>query len=380
MSSGDLLLAAGIVARPPARRAHYNTRNPDGRTPSARTGHTRTTADACLVRCGDGGPDDCLRGDPRIDDATVPLACGRRCGALPRSCGAHPDSGAATRHRARARTVCSRDDGRRGQPGGTWRCRGGSGRDVRARGQRSRTHPGHDCRQRGTAGGMAAAVPGTVSADRSPGSCERQTGPREIGSCRGHRSGSPTRTAGRCVHLGLVIQVVVFTSAAVVLFLIRSDDVSAGLAVLALALGAVGSGGPLLGAESAVPLARILTVFAWVARPLAFPIIGLAILYFPRKSALAQRYRWLHGVPFLIASPMIASSVGTGAVLVGARCRTTDRASGTLPPGRVSRIVCRGPRPESAGRGRGYPSLPRQSGRQRAAARSAWPCTPACRA
>ena len=82
-----------------------------------------------------------------------------------------------------------------------------------------------------------------------------------------------------------MIQVVVFTSAAVVLFLIRSNDVTAGLSVLALALGAVGSGGPLLGAESAVPLGRILTVFGWVARPLAFPIIGLAILYFPRRVA-----------------------------------------------------------------------------------------------
>ena len=42
---------------------------------------------------------------------------------------------------------------------------------------------------------------------------------------------------------------VVFTGAAVLLLLMRSYDLTAGLCVLALAFSAVGGGGPLLGAE-----------------------------------------------------------------------------------------------------------------------------------
>jgi hypothetical protein len=119
------------------------------------------------------------------------------------------------------------------------------------------------------------------------------------------------------VHLSTVVQVLMFTCAAVVLLLLRGHDLTAGLAVLALALGAAGSGGPLFGAELALPFGRILTVFGWVARPLAFPVIGLAILYFPRKSPLLRRYGWLHALPFAVAAPMIALSLGTALYLSG---------------------------------------------------------------
>ena len=101
------------------------------------------------------------------------------------------------------------------------------------------------------------------------------------------------------LHFGMIVQVVVFIGGALVLLLLRSDDLSAGLCVLALALSAVGSGGPLLGAETAMPFGRVLTLLAWMASPLAFPIIALAILHFPARSPLIVRRPWLQAIPFV---------------------------------------------------------------------------------
>ncbi len=117
------------------------------------------------------------------------------------------------------------------------------------------------------------------------------------------------------LHLGMIVRIVVFTVAAVALLLLRGQDLTAGLSVLAFTLAAVGGAGPLLGAESAVPLGRVLTVFAWIASPFVLPVIALAILYFPTPSPLLTRCRWLGGVPFLVAAPMIGASVSTALYL-----------------------------------------------------------------
>ena len=129
---------------------------------------------------------------------------------------------------------------------------------------------------------------------------------------------APNRTwAG--THLGMIVQVIVFTGAAILLFLLRSNDMTATLVVLALALSGVAGGGPLLGAERGIPvLGPFLTVFAWMASPLAFPIIALAILYFPSRSPLLTRYRSLHLVPIAAALPMIVPAIGTAFYLAGA--------------------------------------------------------------
>jgi hypothetical protein len=120
-------------------------------------------------------------------------------------------------------------------------------------------------------------------------------------------------------HLGMVVQVIVFTIAALVLFVLRSSDLTAQLSVLALALSAVAGGGPLRGAEMVFPFGawKVLTVFTWLAGPLAFPIIALAILYFPSPSPLLKRYRWLNAVPFVAAAPMLVLAAGTSLYLVG---------------------------------------------------------------
>lgn len=119
-------------------------------------------------------------------------------------------------------------------------------------------------------------------------------------------------------HLGMIVQMIVFTGAAVLLLLMRSYDLTAGLCVLALAFSAVGGGGPLLGEERVIPIVwPVLTVFAWVASPLAFPTIALAILYFPTRSRLLDRYPWLHAVPLLAAVPLVGPALMTGLYLAG---------------------------------------------------------------
>jgi predicted Ser/Thr protein kinase len=120
-------------------------------------------------------------------------------------------------------------------------------------------------------------------------------------------------------HLGMVVQVLVFTIAAIVLLVLRSSDLTAHLCVLALALSGVGGGGPLRGVEHVLPLGlgHGLTVFAWLAGPLAFPIIALALMHFPSPSPLLARHRWLYAVPFLAAAPMLALSTATSLYLVG---------------------------------------------------------------
>jgi serine/threonine-protein kinase len=121
-------------------------------------------------------------------------------------------------------------------------------------------------------------------------------------------------------HVGMTLQIVVFIGAALVLFLLRTTDVTAAFSVLALALSGVGGGGPLMGSERMLPgpLAATMTVFAWIAGPFAFPSIALALLYFPAKSPLVERRPWLQAVPFLAAAPMIAMGLTTALYLAGA--------------------------------------------------------------
>lgn len=137
------------------------------------------------------------------------------------------------------------------------------------------------------------------------------------------RSGPRGEWARR--HAGMIVQIAVFTICAAVLLFLRSSDLTAALAVLALALSAVGGGGPLFGAENVLPAGvnHALTVFTWLATPLAFPIIALAILYFPARSPLLEKYPLLHAVPPAVALPMIAGSTGTALYLSG-----VDAASG----------------------------------------------------
>ena len=102
--------------------------------------------------------------------------------------------------------------------------------------------------------------------------------------------------------------------------MMRSYDLTAGLCVLAMAFSGVGGGGPLLGVEGRIPIpivGPILTVFAWIASPLAFPTIALAVMYFPSRSRLLDRHPWLHAVPLVAAVPLLFPALMTGLYIAG---------------------------------------------------------------
>ena len=143
---------------------------------------------------------------------------------------------------------------------------------------------------------------------------------RTVTLARGVALGTPGGDAWVRLHVGMMMQIVVFTGGALVLLILRSNDLTASLSVLALALSAVAGGGPLLGVERTIPLGlgSLLGVFAWIAGALAFPVIALAMLYFPERSPLLTRHPALHAVPFLAAAPLLLPSLGTALYLSGA--------------------------------------------------------------
>jgi len=165
----------------------------------------------------------------------------------------------------------------------------------------------------------------TPNLERPPASAAAAPDVVEAWRARYHAGPGPIRVSEAQpgpwarAHLGMIVQILVFTTGAIVLLALRSSDPTALLSVLALALSGVAGGGPLLGVEHALPLGswRVLTIFGWLAGPLAFPIIALAILYFPSPSPLLKRQRWLVAVPWLVASPMLLLGTFTSLYLCG---------------------------------------------------------------
>lgn len=104
---------------------------------------------------------------------------------------------------------------------------------------------------------------------------------------------------------GQTAQLIVFTGAAILLFFLRSGDLTATLSVLALVLSGMANAGPGRDGTWDVLLGPALGGVAYIAGPVAFPIIALAILYFPTKSSLIARYPALQLVPWIVAAPMI---------------------------------------------------------------------------
>ena len=111
----------------------------------------------------------------------------------------------------------------------------------------------------------------------------------------------------------LLLQLIVFSGAAVILFYLRSSDATAALSVLALALSGVANAGPAGGVAWPGAGGEFVSGVAWIATPFAFPVIALAILYFPAKSGLLDRHPWVHAVPWVAAAPMLV--IGTSRAL-----------------------------------------------------------------
>jgi predicted Ser/Thr protein kinase len=130
---------------------------------------------------------------------------------------------------------------------------------------------------------------------------------------------APTRNLWLRTHLGAILHTGAFLVGALVLVLLGTRGITASLMTLALTFTAVANGGSLMGAEHAIPLAReILVLFVWLSTPIAFPVIGLAVLYFPTRAAILDRHRWI--VPAVIAAavPMLIISLVTAGFLLGA--------------------------------------------------------------
>ena len=119
-------------------------------------------------------------------------------------------------------------------------------------------------------------------------------------------------------HLGPLAQMTAFLAGATVLMLLGAHGTTAVLMTLALIATAAANSGPLLGAHHVLPIVGpLLLWFNWLITPLSFPIIGLAVLFFPSRAAILDRHRWI--VPAVIAAsvPMLIISITSAAFLSG---------------------------------------------------------------
>jgi GAF domain-containing protein/predicted Ser/Thr protein kinase len=120
------------------------------------------------------------------------------------------------------------------------------------------------------------------------------------------------------LHLGPIAQTAAFLAGAAVLLLLGARGTTAALMTLALIATAAANGGPLLGSHQVLPvIGPVVLWFTWLITPLSFPIIGLAVLFFPSRAEILDRHRWI--VPAVIAAcvPMLVISITSAAFLSG---------------------------------------------------------------
>ena len=120
------------------------------------------------------------------------------------------------------------------------------------------------------------------------------------------------------LHLSPLSQMAAFLVGAGVLIALGTTGTTASLMTLALIATAAANSGPLLGAEAAIPvLGPILVIFNWLITALSFPIIGLAVLYFPHRAEILDRQRWIVPVVIAASAPMLLIGSVTAAFLLG---------------------------------------------------------------
>jgi hypothetical protein len=119
-------------------------------------------------------------------------------------------------------------------------------------------------------------------------------------------------------HLGVLVQTAAFLAGALVLAFLGARGMTATLMTLALVATAIANGGPMFGAELSVPIVgNLLLLFGWLVTPLTFPVIGLAVLYFPTRAAILDRHRWIYPLMGAVAAPMLVISLLAAAFLLG---------------------------------------------------------------
>jgi hypothetical protein len=133
------------------------------------------------------------------------------------------------------------------------------------------------------------------------------------------RLGPPMSSAWAAIHLGPLIELVTFVICASLLLALRPRDPAAQFSIAALVFAGIAASGPLAGGELVLPngLRQLMTIVGWMATAAAFPMIALAISYFPRKAAILTHHPWLHLVPFVVTAPILVTSALTGLYLAG---------------------------------------------------------------
>lgn len=127
-----------------------------------------------------------------------------------------------------------------------------------------------------------------------------------------------TQAAWLRQHGGPLLQVIAFLAGALALVALGTSGMTARLMTLALICAAVATAGPLYGEERSAPIiGGVLLLVSWIATPVAFPIIGLAILHFPTRAAALDRHRWISPSLWLAAAPMLVVGVVTAVFLLG---------------------------------------------------------------
>jgi len=119
-------------------------------------------------------------------------------------------------------------------------------------------------------------------------------------------------------HLGVLLQTAAFLVGAAVLVALGAHGTTATLMILALIATATANSGPLLGAETVLPVVGpLLVYFNWLVTGVSFPIIGLAVLYFPHRAEILDRHRWIVPAVILAALPMLFIGGVTASFLTG---------------------------------------------------------------
>src|SRR5262249_17386769 len=92
------------------------------------------------------------------------------------------------------------------------------------------------------------------------------------------------------LRAGLLVSIALYVLSGLVILLLRPRAATAQFAIVAVVLCGISTGGPLLGGERALGWlpSRVMTMATWLAMPLAFPSIALAVAYFPRRSPLLE--------------------------------------------------------------------------------------------
>jgi GAF domain-containing protein/predicted Ser/Thr protein kinase len=119
-------------------------------------------------------------------------------------------------------------------------------------------------------------------------------------------------------HLGPLSQMFAFLAGAAALIALGARGTTATLMTLALIATATANSGPLLGAEMVVPvIGPVLLIFNWLVTALSFPIIGLAVLYFPSRGPILDRHKWIVPAVITASVPMFVIGSVTAAFLLG---------------------------------------------------------------